>query len=196
VGPIPKSWNRLEYHDALVPAYEAHLQATAEASFPNLICFSGNRDGMSDTQGLDNCAVGLKRIMPLAEKLGVTVCMELLNSRVNHKDYMCDRTEWGVELCKRVGSDRFKLLYDIYHMQIMEGDVIATIQRHHQYIGHYHTAGVPGRHELDENQELFYPAIMRAVMDTGYQGYLGQEFIPRGPDPMAALRAGVEVCDV
>ena len=196
VGPIPKSWNRLEYHDALVPAYEGHLTATAEAGFPSLICFSGNRDGMSDAQGLDNCAVGLKRIMPLAEKLGVTVCMELLNSRVNHKDYMCDRTEWGVELCKRVGSDRFKLLYDIYHMQIMEGDVIATIQRHHQYIGHYHTAGVPGRHELDENQELFYPAIMRAIMDTGYQGYLGQEFIPVGKDPIAALRAGVEICDV
>jgi len=196
VGPIPKAWNRLEYHDALVTAYEGHLKATAEAGFPNLICFSGNRDGMSDTQGLENCATGLKRIMPLAEKLGVTVCMELLNSRVNHKDYMCDRTEWGVELCKRVGSDRFKLLYDIYHMQIMEGDVIATIQRYHKFIGHYHTAGVPGRHELDENQELFYPAIMRAIMDTGYQGYLGQEFIPRGPDPMAALRAGVEVCDV
>jgi hydroxypyruvate isomerase len=196
VGGIPKAWNRLEYHDALVPAYEAQLKATAEAGFPNLICFSGNRDGMADAQGLENCATGLKRIMPLAEKLGVTVCMELLNSRVNHKDYMCDRTEWGVELCKRVGSDRFKLLYDIYHMQIMEGDVIATIQRHHQYIGHYHTAGVPGRHELDENQELFYPAIMRAIMDTGYQGYLGQEFIPRGPDALAALRAGVEVCDV
>jgi hydroxypyruvate isomerase len=196
VGGIPKAWNRIEYHDALVPVYESHLRATADAGFPNLICFSGNRDGMSDAQGLENCAVGLKRIMPLAEKLGVTVCMELLNSRVNHKDYMCDRTEWGVELCKRVGSDRLKLLYDIYHMQIMEGDVIATIQRHHQYFGHYHTAGVPGRHELDENQELFYPAIIRAIMATGYQGYLGQEFVPRGPDPLAALRAGVDICDV
>jgi len=199
VGSIPDAWNRLEYHDVLVPAYEAHLQATAEAGFPSLICFSGNRAGMSDAQGLENCAIGLKRIVPLAEKLGVTLCMELLNSRVNHKDYMCDRTEWGVELCKRVGSDRFKLLYDIYHMQIMEGDVIATIRRHHQYIAHYHTAGVPGRNELDENQELFYPAIMRAVMDTGYQGYLGQEFIPRGKEPaaaLAALRAGVEICDV
>jgi hydroxypyruvate isomerase len=134
--------------------------------------------------------------MPLAEKLGVTVCMELLNSRVNHPDYMCDRTEWGVELCKRVGSDRFKLLYDIYHMQIMEGDVIATIRKHHPYIGHYHTAGVPGRHELDENQELFYPAIIRAIIDTGYQGYLGQEFIPAGKDALAALRAGVQICDV
>jgi hydroxypyruvate isomerase len=196
VGGIPKSWNRVEYHDALVGAYEDYLKQTAEAGFPSVICFSGNRDGLSDLEGLDNCAKGLKRIMPLAEKLGVNVVMELLNSRVNHKDYMCDRTEWGVELCRRVGSDRFKLLYDIYHMQIMEGDVIATIQKHHQYIGHYHTAGVPGRHELDENQELFYPAIIRAIIDSGYQGYLGQEFIPRGPDPIAALRAGVVVCDV
>lgn len=196
VGGIPRAWNRLEYHDALVAAYEEQLRATAAAGYPSLICFSGNRDGLDDAQGLENCAIGLKRITPLAEKLGVTLCMELLNSRVNHKDYMCDRTEWGVELCKRVGSERFKLLYDIYHMQIMEGDVIATIQRHHQYIAHYHTAGVPGRHELDENQELFYPAIMRAIMDTGYQGYLGQEFIPRGPDPMAALKAGVVICDV
>ena len=199
VGGIPHAWNRREYHDALVPAYEAQLQATAEAGFPTLIVFSGNRDGMSDEQGLENCAAGLKRIVPLAERLGVTLVMELLNSRVNHKDYMCDRTEWGVELCRRVGSDRFKLLYDIYHMQIMEGDVIATIRRHHQYIGHYHTAGVPGRNELDENQELFYPAIMRAIMETGYQGFVGQEFIPRSKDPaaaLAALRHGVQVCDV
>ena len=196
VGGIPKAWNRVEYHDALVVVYEDYLKATAEAGFPNVICFSGNRDGMSDLQGLENCVTGLKRILPLAEKLGVTVCMELLNSRVNHKDYMCDRTEWGVELCRRLGSPRFKLLYDIYHMQIMEGDVIATIQRHHEYIGHYHTAGVPGRHELDENQELFYPAIIRAILDTGYQGYLGQEFVPKGPDPIAALKAGMQVCDV
>ncbi|HET7534965.1 MAG TPA: TIM barrel protein, partial [Candidatus Didemnitutus sp.] len=137
VGGIPKAWNRVEYHDALVPAYEAHLKATAEAGYPNLICFSGNRDGLADEKGLENCAIGLKRILPLAEKLGVTVCMELLNSKVNHKDYMCDHTEWGVELCRRISSERFKLLYDIYHMQIMEGDVIATIQRHHQYIAHY-----------------------------------------------------------
>jgi len=196
VGSIPKAWNRREYHDALVAVYEPQLKAVAEAGFPSQIVFSGNRDGMSDAEGLENCAIGLKRIMPLAEKLGVTVCMELLNSRVNHADYMCDRTEWGVELCKRVGSDRFKLLYDIYHMQIMEGDVIATIKKHHQYIGHYHTAGVPGRHELDENQELYYPAIIRAIIDTGYQGYLGQEFIPAGKDPLAALKAGVVVCDV
>ncbi len=196
VGGIPKAWNRPEYHDALVAAYEERLKDTAAAGYPNVICFSGNRDGLDDAKGLENCATGLKRILPLAEKLGVTVCMELLNSRVNHKDYMCDHTEWGVELCRRLDSPRFKLLYDIYHMQIMEGDVIATIQRHHQHIAHYHTAGVPGRHELDENQELYYPAIVRAIMDTGYQGYLGQEFIPLGADPMAALRAGVESCDV
>jgi hydroxypyruvate isomerase len=196
VGGITHAWNRLEYHDALVAAYETRLKETAEAGFPTLICFSGNRDGMSDAQGLENCVTGIKRIVPLAEKLGVTLVMELLNSRVNHKDYMCDHTEWGVELCKRVGSDRFKLLYDIYHMQIMEGDVIASIRRHHQYIGHYHTAGVPGRHELDENQELFYPAIMRAILETGYQGFVGQEFVPAGKDPIAALRHGMQVCDV
>lgn len=196
LGGITKGWNRLEYHDALVAAYETQLQAVAEAGFPSQIVFSGNRDGMSDAEGLENCAVGLKRIVPLAEKLGVTICMELLNSRVNHKDYMCDHTEWGVELCKRIGSDRFKLLYDIYHMQVMEGDVIATIRKHHAYIGHYHTAGVPGRHELDENQELYYPAIIRAILDTGYTGYLGQEFVPAGKDPIAALKHGVQVCDV
>jgi hydroxypyruvate isomerase len=196
VGGITKAWNRLEHHDALVTVYEAQLQATAAAGYPNLICFSGNRDGLSDAQGLENCAVGLSRILPLAEKLGVTLCMELLNSRVNHADYMCDHTEWGVALCQRLGSPRFKLLYDIYHMQIMEGDVIATIQRHHQHIGHYHTAGVPGRHELDENQELNYPAIIRAIRDTGYTGFVGQEFMPRGSDALAALRAGVAVCDV
>ena len=196
VGGITKAWNRREHHDALVTAYEAQLQATAAAGYPNLICFSGNRDGMSDAQGMENCAIGLKQILPLAEKLGVTVCMELLNSRVNHHDYMCDHTEWGVALCQKLSSPRFKLLYDIYHMQIMEGDVIATIQRHHAHLAHYHTAGVPGRHELDEKQELYYPAIVRAILETGYQGFLAQEFIPRNADAMAGLRAGVEICDV
>jgi len=196
VGGIPKSWNRLEYHDALVPAYEAHLRATAEAGFPNLICFSGNRDGLSDAQGLENCVTGLRRILPLAEKLGVTVCMELLNSKVNHKDYMCDHTAWGVELVNRVGSERFKLLYDIYHMQIMEGDVIATIRTNYRHIAHYHTGGVPGRAEIDETQELYYPAIMRAILDTGYTGYVAQEFVPKRPDALASLRQGVQICDV
>jgi hydroxypyruvate isomerase len=196
VGGIPKAWNRLEYHDALVPVYEAQLHATAEAGFPNLICFSGNRDGMADEQGLENCVTGLKRLLPLAEKLGVTLCMELLNSRVNHKDYMCDRTPWGVELCKRLGSERFKLLYDIYHMQIMEGDVIATIRANHQYFGHYHTGGVPGRAEIDDTQELNYPAIMRAIVETGFKGYVAQEFVPKRPDVLASLRQGVQICDV
>ena len=196
VGGIPKAWNRPEYHDALVPVYEAQLHATAEAGFPNLICFSGNRDGMADDVGLENCVTGLKRLLPLAEKLGVTLCMELLNSRVNHKDYMCDRTPWGVELCKRLGSERFKLLYDIYHMQIMEGDVIATIRANHPYFGHYHTGGVPGRAEIDETQELNYPAIMRAIVETGFKGYVAQEFVPKRPDVLASLRQGVQICDV
>jgi hydroxypyruvate isomerase len=196
VGGIPRAWNRREYHDALVPAYEAHLRATAEAGYPNLICFSGNREGLSDAEGLENCVVGLRRIVPLAEKLGVTVCMELLNSRVNHPDYMCDHTEWGVELCRRLNSERFKLLYDIYHMQIMEGDVIATIRRHHQHIAHYHTGGVPGRHEIDETQELNYPAIMRAILETGFTGYVAQEFVPAHAEKLASLRQGVRICDV
>jgi hydroxypyruvate isomerase len=196
VGTIPKAWNRREHHDTLVTAYEQQLKLTAEAGFPSLICFSGNREGMSDEQGLENCVIGLKRIAPVAERLGVTICMELLNSRVNHKDYMCDRTAWGVELCKRVGSERVKLLYDIYHMQIMEGDVIATIRANHAYIGHYHTAGVPGRSSIDETQELYYPAIVRAIMDTGYRGFLGQEFIPKTADALAALADGVKICDV
>ena len=196
VGGITKAWNRVEYHDALVTAYEGHLRATAEAGFPNLICFSGNRDGMADEVGLENCAKGLQRILPLAEKLGVTVCMELLNSRVNHKDYMCDRTPWGVELCKKLNSPRFKLLYDIYHMQIMEGDVIATIRANHQYFAHYHTGGVPGRAEIDETQELYYPAIMRAIVETGYTGYVAQEFVPKRPDVLASLKQGVDICAV
>jgi len=196
VGGIPRAWNRLEYHDALVTAYEERLRVTKEAGFPSLICFSGNRDGMSDEQGLENCVTGLKRILPTAEKLGVNLVMELLNSKVNHKDYMCDLSKWGVELCKRLDSERFGLLYDIYHMQIMEGDVIATIRANHKYYSHYHTAGVPGRAELDENQELYYPAIIRAIVDTGYKGFLGQEFIPKGPDPLASLAHGVRLCDV
>jgi hydroxypyruvate isomerase len=196
VGGITRAWNRLEYHDALVGVYESHLRATAAAGYPNLICFSGNREGLPDEQGLDNCAAGLKRILPLAEKLGVTVCMELLNSRVNHKDYMCDHTAWGVELCRRLSSERFRLLYDIYHMQIMEGDVIATIRDQHQHFAHYHTGGVPGRHEIDDTQELYYPAVMRAIVETGFKGYVAQEFVPARPDVIASLRQGVQICDV
>jgi hydroxypyruvate isomerase len=196
VGGIERAFNRLEHHDTLVAAYEPHLKAAAAAGAKQVICFSGNRDGMDDEQGLENCATGLKRLMPVAEKLGVTLVMELLNSKVNHKDYMCDHTAWGAELCKRIGSDHFKLLYDIYHMQIMEGDVISTIRANHPFISHYHTGGVPGRNEIDESQELYYPAIMRAIVETGYQGFVAQEFIPKRPDKLASLKQGVDICSV
>ena len=196
-GPtsIPTGWNRLENHDRFVAAFEERLGETAAAGFPNVITFSGNRDGMDDEQGLENCVVGLRRILPTAERLGVTICMELLNSKVNHPDYMCDHTAWGVELAKRLDSERFKLLYDIYHMQIMEGDIIRTIERDHQYFGHYHTAGNPGRHELDETQELFYPPIAKAIADTGFDGYFAHEFIPTR-DPLAGLTAAAKLCTV
>jgi len=196
LGGIPKAWNRVEHHDKLVPAYTQRLQQTADAGFERLICFSGNRAGLDDEQGLENCAVGLQRILPLAEKLNVTVCMELLNSKRSHKDYQCDHTAWGVALVKRVGSERFKLLYDIFHMQIMEGDICDTIRESHQFIDHYHTGGVPGRAEIDATQELNYPRIMEAIVDTGFKGYVAQEFVPKRPDPLVSLRQGVEICDV
>jgi hydroxypyruvate isomerase len=195
VGGIVKAWNRLEHHDTLVEIYEKRIAETADAGFVNLICFSGNRDKMDDQQGLENCVVGLKRILPLAEKRGVTLAMELLNSKVNHHDYMCDHTNWGVELVKRLGSDRFKLLYDIYHMQIMEGDVIRTIQDNHPYFAHYHTGGNPGRHEIDESQELYYPAVMRAIKASGFKGFVAQEFIPVR-DPLTSLAQGIKICTV
>jgi hydroxypyruvate isomerase len=194
-GGITAGFNRVEHHEWLVPAYEHLLRQAADAGIPNVICFSGNRAGLDDEAGLESCARGLERLMPTAERLGVTVAMELLNSRVDHSDYMCDRTPWGVALARRVGSERFRLLYDIYHMQIMEGDVIRTIRDNHAYIAHYHTAGNPGRHELDETQELFYPAIMRAIRDTGFQGYVAQEFIPTR-DPLTSLAEAVRLCDV
>jgi hydroxypyruvate isomerase len=193
---IEKGFNNPIYHDELVASYEAIFPKLVEAGLNTIICFSGNRKGISDEEGLENCAKGLKRLMPSAEKYKITLIMELLNSRVNHKDYQCDKSAWGVELCKRVGSERFKLLYDIYHMQIMEGDIIATIKRDHQYFGHYHTGGVPGRAEIDDTQELYYPAIMKAIADTGYQGFVAQEFIPKRPDPIASLKQAVEICDV
>ena len=163
---------------------------------PNVVCFSGRREGLSDEKGLAHCAAGLKQIMPVAEEHGVTVCMELLNSTVDHPDYQCDHTEWGVELVERVGSPRFRLLYDIYHMQIMEGDVIRTIRNHHDAIAHYHTGGVPGRNEIDDTQELHYPAIVRAIAETGYEGFIGQEFVPTADDPLRSLREAIEICTV
>ncbi|MFM7605577.1 MAG: hydroxypyruvate isomerase family protein [Prosthecobacter sp.] len=196
IGPIPKGWNRIEYHDLLVQAYEPLLKTSADVGFKQVICFSGNRGGMSDEQGLENCAKGLQRLLPLCEKLGVTLVMELLNSKVNHPDYMCDTSGWGVSLVKKLASPHFKLLYDIYHMQIMEGDVIATIQRDHEAFAHYHTGGVPGRAEIDETQELNYPAIIKAIQQTGYTGYLGQEFIPKHSDKLASLKQGVHICTV
>ena len=197
LGGITRAWNRVQHHDNLVQAYEEFLPLAAKEGVPSVICFSGNRDGMDDETGLKNCAQGIRRIMPLAEKLGVNIIMELLNSKVNHRDYMCDHSDWGVELVKAVGSERFKLLYDIYHMQIMEGDVIATIRKHPQHFGHYHTGGVPGRNEIDATQELNYPAIIQAIVDTGYKGFLGQEFIPARADKLASLRQAVaEICDV
>jgi hydroxypyruvate isomerase len=196
LGGITKAWNRLEHHDKLMQAYAQRLQETAAAGFARLICFSGNRDGLDDAQGLDHCETGLKRILPLAEKLKVTMCMELLNSKRTHKDYQCDHVAWGTELVKRISSERFKLLYDIYHMQIMEGDVCDTIRENHQFFDHYHTGGLPGRHEIDETQELHYPRIMRAIVATGYQGYVAQEFVPQRPDPLASLRQAVNLCDV
>ena len=195
IGPIPKGWNRIEHHDLLVQAYEPLLKESAEAGFKQVICFSGNREGMSDEQGLENCTKGLQRLLPLCEKLGVTLVMELLNSKVNHPDYMCDHSAWGVALCKKLGSPHFKLLYDIYHMQIMEGDVIRTIRNNHQYFGHYHTAGNPGRNEIDATQELNYPPICEAIVATGFKGFLAQEFIPRR-DPMTSLRESIDICDV
>jgi hydroxypyruvate isomerase len=193
--PIPKGLNRTENHEECLARIGAAINATADAGFPNVICFSGNREGMDDEQGLANCAAAIKQVIGLAEKRKVLLCMELLNSKLNHKDYMCDRTAWGARLVNAVGSVHFKLLYDIYHMQVQEGDVIATIRQYKSCIGHYHTAGVPGRNELDETQELHYPAIMRAILATGFKGYVGQEFVPTR-DPMTSLSAAVGLCDV
>ncbi len=193
---IPNFFNKVKNHDALVGFYEDIIPKAAKAGVKNIITFSGNRDGMSDEDGLINCKKGLQRIMKTAERYDVTISMELLNSKVNHKDYQADTTEWGAALCEMVGSDKFKLLYDIYHMQIMEGDVIATIKKYYPYISHYHTDGVPGRNEIDDTQELNYRAIIKAIYDTGYKGYIGQEFIPAREDKMASLAQAVGICDI
>ena len=198
-GPttIAVGLNRPDQHDRIVAEATRLLPLVTAAGLPNMIVFSGNRAGLSDGEGMEHCERGLRRITPLAEQWGVTVCMELLNSKVDHHDYQCDHTVWGAELVRRVGSPRFKLLYDIYHMQIMEGDVIRTIRTHFNAIAHFHTGGVPGRHELDETQELQYRAIMTAIADLGYTGFVGQEFIPsRGRDPIASLRQGFTVCSI
>lgn len=192
-------WNDKKFHAKLIQNYTEMIPLVAKAGYKNLICFSGSRRGIDDETGWNNCAEGLKQIMSLAEQNGVTLVMELLNSKVDHKDYQCDRTAWGVELCKRIGSANFKLLYDIYHMQIDEGDVIRTIRQYKDYIAHFHTGGVPGRNEIDESQELYYPAIMKAILALGYKGYVAQEFIPssRNKDQqLAALAKAVQICDI
>lgn len=189
-------WNTKKNHDTLIKNYSEMIPLVAQAGYKNLICFSGNRRGMDDETGLANCVEGLKKVLSLAEKHNVVLVMELLNSKINHKDYQCDRSAWGVELVKRLDSDNFRLLYDIYHMQIDEGDVIRTIQTQNKYFAHYHTGGVPGRHEIDETQELYYPAIMKAIVATGFKGYVAQEFIPAQKDKLASLEKAIRICDV
>ena len=196
---IVRGLNREAHHPQILKQLREGIEFAAAHGIPNVICMAGNRtlrDGtVSDEDGMDVCAKGLKQVVGLAEEKNVTLIMEGLNSKVNHKDYMYDKTDWGVKLCKKVGSPRFKLLYDIYHMQIMEGDVIATITKYKEYIAHYHTGGVPGRNEIDETQELNYPAIVKAILKTGFQGFLAQEFIPVR-EPLVSLAQGFRICDV
>lgn len=193
---LTKGWNHTEYHETLVKNYTEHIELVAKAGYKQLICFSGNSEGMDRETGIKNCVEGLKKVIGLAEQKGVTLVMELLNSKVDHHDQMCDNSKWGVELCKSLGSENFKLLYDIYHMQIDEGDVIRTINNNHQYFSHYHTGGVPGRHEINDTQELYYPAIMKAILATGFKGYVAQEFIPAKQDKLKSLKESVRICDI
>jgi hydroxypyruvate isomerase len=194
-GSIADGLNRCQNHQRIEREIGAKLALAEQWGIPNLICFSGNRGGLDDATGAEIAAEGLRRVAPAAEDAGVTLVLELLNSKVDHPDYQCDHTPWGINVCTMVGSPNVKLLYDIYHMQVMEGDIIRTIQTCHPFFGHYHTAGNPGRNEIDETQELCYPAIMRAILATGYEGYVGQEFVPRG-DPVAALRTAFNLCGV
>jgi hydroxypyruvate isomerase len=193
---LNKGFNDLSLHEKLIKDYTTNIPKAAEMGLKNVICFSGNANGISSEKGLENCARGLEPVMKVAAKYNVTVSMELLNSKVDHKDYQCDHTDWGVKLCEKLGSENFKLLYDIYHMQIMEGDVVATLTKNIKYISHFHTGGVPGRHEIDESQELYYPAIMQAIVKTGFKGYVAQEFIPSRADKIASLRQSISICDI
>ena len=195
-GTIPNAYNRKENHDKLNQEMRANIDKASAAKVPNVITFSGNRKGMSDQEGLENCIIGLKQVAKYAEDKGVTINVELLNSKVNHKDYMCDHTAWGVELCKQVASPRVKLLYDIYHMQIMEGDIIRTIQQNFQYLSHFHTGGVPGRHELDGTQELNWRAVATAIADLKYDGFFAHEFVPASKTPIKSLEDAFKLCDV
>jgi hydroxypyruvate isomerase len=192
---IPVGFNRLDNHDKLVADATRMLPLVAAAGIPNIVVFSGNRAGLSDEEGITNCITGLKRVTPIAEQHGITLCLEMLNSKVDHKDYQADHTAWAVRVVEGVGSPRLKLLYDIYHMQIMEGDVIRTLRANAAHIAHYHTGGVPGRAEIDDTQELNYRRVMQAIADTGYTGFVGQEFVPKR-DPIASLKQAFEICDV
>jgi hydroxypyruvate isomerase len=189
-------FNDPKFHETLLQNYSEMIPLVAEAGYTNLICFSGNRRNKTDEEGWNNCVLGLQKLIPLAEKHNVILVMELLNSKIDHLDYQCDKTSWGVELAKRLKSENFKLLYDIYHMQIDEGDIIRTIKDNHKYIAHYHTAGVPGRNEIDENQELNYSAIIKTVYETGFKGFVAQEFIPKNSDKLASLRKAIQNCDI
>ncbi len=192
---IEDGLNRRENHARIEREIRAKLELAQQWGVPNLICFSGNRAGIADDIGAQLTAEGLQRVAPYAEAAGVNLVLELLNSKVDHPDYQCDHSAWGLDVVRMVDSPRVKLLYDIYHMQIMEGDIIRTIRQHHAAFAHYHTAGNPGRNDLDDTQELYYPPIVRAIVETGYDGYLGQEFIPKG-DPIAALKAAFDLCNV
>ena len=192
---LPDGLNKRENHTRIEEELLANMDIAAENGIPGLICFSGNREGRSDEEGRDNTIEGLMRVSKAAEEKGVTLCMELLNSKVNHPDYQCDHTAWGVDVCKGVNSPRVKLLYDIYHMQIMEGDLIRTIEENIGFIGHFHTAGNPERRDLDSEQEIYYPAVMRAIAGTGYNLYVGHEFRPKG-DPIAAMQAAFDTCNI
>jgi hydroxypyruvate isomerase len=194
-GEIPNALNRVENHAKIEEAFRKTIPQAAKASVPNVITFSGNRAGMSDEEGAKNTITGLNRLKKIAEDNGVVICLELLNSKVNHKDYMCDHTAWGVQVMEGVNSPHVKLLYDIYHMQIMEGDLIATIQQNIQWLGHFHTGGVPGRHELDNTQEVQWDGVMRGIVATNFQGYVAHEFVPTR-DPLTSLRQAVDLCDV
>ena len=192
---LKKGINTKDNHAECISKIRSAIDAAAEYGFPNVISFPGNRNGTSDEEGIENSVAALKQVVGYAEEKKVTICLEYLNSKVNHKGYMFDNMNWGVHVCKKVGSERVKILYDIYHAQIMEGDIIRTIQNYNQYIGHYHTGGNPGRNEIDDTQELYYPAIMRAVVETGFEGYVAHEFVPRR-DPLTSLAQAVQICDV
>jgi hydroxypyruvate isomerase len=193
---ITKGFNDIRYHDQLIKDYEKLIPMASEKGIKQIICFSGNRGAITDNIGLEHCAKGLGRLTKLAEKHNITLIMELLNSKVNHKDYMCDNTKWGTDLVNKLGSPNFKLLYDIYHMQIMEGDVIATIKKYKDQIGHYHTGGVPGRNEINDTQELNYKPIMQAIVSTGFTGFVAQEFIPTRTKPIDSLKEAIKICDI